>query len=135
MRLSSPIQVARIVTLLVLALLLLCGGGLVVQQTGLNAGTPRSHDTGVGADLAPPNGSHLPALLESPDAEEASQGVYEHLTALMPGLFLVSLGLLLGAGLAGSAGERHLLELLRLPSVLPLTPAKASLSELEVFRL
>jgi hypothetical protein len=77
----------------------------------------------------------LPVFADISEAEEVSPVGFEHLGALVLGLFLVSLGLLLGAGLAGRIGERRLLELMRLPAVLRLLPSRPSLSALEVFRL
>lgn len=138
MRRRPPNRAVRIVTLLTLAaaLLLLCVGGIALQQTGASAESQGSHGSpGVVAGHAALDGPHLPASVESPDSEETLPVGSEHLNTLVLGLFLVSLGLLLGARLAGQAAERRLLELLRLPSVLPLVPARAPLSALEVFRL
>lgn len=137
MRRRLPNRAARTATLLTLvaALLLLCVGGTALQQTEAGAGERGGGDSVVAAGHAAIGGSHLPDLIEALDAKETFPVGYEHLNALSLGLFLISLGLLIGAGLVGRDGERRLLELLRLPSVIPLAPARAPLSALEVFRL
>lgn len=122
MKRPIPNRTAWIAALLALALLLLFAGGLALQQSG-------------GADPAAPDGSHLPASVETLDSDRVSPANFEHLNVLALGMFLVSLGLLLGSGLAGCGAQRRLLELLRLPSITPLPPARPLLSALEVFRL
>lgn len=120
----NPERTARIAALLALAvaLLLLCAGALTLQNSG-------------GVDRAAPGGSHYLASVEALDSYGTDPAGSEYLNALALGSFLVSLGLLLGAGLVGRGSERRLLELLRLPPVIPLTPARSPLSVLEVFRL
>lgn len=124
MKSPTPERTYRIAALLTLAaaMLLLCAGSLALQHSG-------------GVDRAAPDGSHYLASVESLDSGGAATPESEQLNALLPGSFLVSLGLLLGAGLAGSGSERRLLETLRLPPVIPLAPARPPLSSLEVFRL
>lgn len=138
MKRRLPNHTARLARLLTLALavLLLCAGGLALDQAG--AGASVSQDSGVVTHHAGSDGSdglHLPSVVETPDSEETYPAGSEHLNTLVLGLFLVSLGLLLGAGLFGRASERRLLELLRLPSITPLSPARLPVSALEVFRL
>jgi hypothetical protein len=77
----------------------------------------------------------LLSVVETPDSEELYPAGSDYLNTLFQGFFLVSLGLLLGAGLVGRALERRLLELRRLKSSTPLARARPSLSRLEVFRL
>lgn len=119
---------AALLTLLVA--LALCAGGLALQSSHATSATG---DAGHGSEML--SGSHLQAPAESPEPSETVPADYEHLSALAFGLFLVSLGLLLGAGFVGRAAERRLLERLRLPAVLPFTPSRRPLSALEVFRL
>ena len=120
----NPERAARIAALLALAvaLFLLCAGELALQNSG-------------GVDRDAPGGSHYLASVEALDSYETEPAGAEYLNALALGSFLVSLGMLLGAGLIGSGSERRLLEFLRLPPVIPLTPARSPLSVLEVFRL
>lgn len=124
MKLATPSRAARIVVLfaLAVALLLLCAGSLALQNSG-------------GVDRAAPGGSHYLASVEALDESEQTSSSFEYLNALVTSLFLVSLGMLLGAGLVGRGSERRLLEILRLPPVIPLAPARSPLSVLEVFRL
>ena len=122
MKLATPSRTARIAVLIAFALALLCAGELALQHAG-------------GVDRAAPGGSHYLASVEALDESEQESSTFEYLNALATSLFLVSLGMLLGAGLVGRGSERRLLELLRLPSFTPLTPARSPLSALEVFRL
>lgn len=113
-----------------LAILLLCAGLLALhqlQQGEQGASGTTSHQVS--------EGSHLLSVVETPDSEELYPAGSDYLNTLFQGLFLVSLGLLLGAGLVGRASERRLLELRRLPSSIPLARARPPLSRLEVFRL
>ena len=133
---SERLYSHRLLTTLLFAVaLLLCLGGLAVQDADADAGDREGGTTGVVDSHAALDGAHLPVPMETPDSEEKFPVGYEHLNALALGLFLVSLGLLLGAGLAGRAFERRLLELSRLPSSTPVAPARAPLSALEVFRI
>lgn len=126
---------------LTVALLLLCAGGLALQQSGATQAGERVHDApGDPGGVASTNHAALDgaALLASGEALDSNEPLplnSEHLNTLALGLFLVSLGLLLGSGLVGRGSKQRLLELLRLPSVLPLAPATSPLSLLEVFRL
>lgn len=134
MRVLLYSRLARVFALLAFALLLMCVGGSM-QQAGSDLVAYSGHDAGADKNPVALGGSHSPALLESPDAEEALQEDSGNINMLIPAFFLVSLGLLLGAGLLGSGREQRLLDLLRLPSVSSPTPAKTSLARLEVFRL
>lgn len=134
---NSPVRTSTLLTLAaaLLALLLLSlassGGGSAQKAEAWGSG-----NTGIAAaGHAQSGGTHIPAFAEVPDAEAASPVGFEYLNALALGMFLVSLGLLLGAGFAGRAANRRLLELMRLPAVLPLLPHRPPLSALEVFRL
>lgn len=113
-----------------LAILLLCAGLLALHQ-------PQRGDQGVlgATSHQVSGGSHLLSVVETPDSEELYPAVSDYLNTLFQGLFLVSLGLLLGAGLVGRVSERRLLELRRLPSSTPLARVRPPLSRLEVFRL
>jgi hypothetical protein len=113
-----------------LAILLLCAGLLALHQL-------QQGEQGVSgaASYQVLDGSHLLSVVETPDSEELYPAGSDYLNTLFQGLFLVSLGLLLGAGLAGSVSERRLLELRRLPSSTPLARYRPPLSKLEVFRL
>ncbi len=122
MKLATPSRTARIAALIAFALVLLCAGGIALQHSG-------------GVDRAAPGGSHYLASVETLDESEQAYSAFEYLNALVTSLFLVSLGLLLGAVLVGRGSELRLLELLRLPSFTPLAPARSPLSALEVFRL
>lgn len=125
MRILAPgRRTPGIAILLTLAavLALLCAGSLSLQDSG-------------GVDRAAPDGSHYLASVEALDSGEAAHSDSEYLTTLLLSSFLVSLGLLLGAGLVGRFRERSLLEALRLAPVIPLAPARPPLSALEVFRL
>lgn len=118
-----------VATVLLLGLLLYAGG-LAAQHSG--AGERAGEDAGVVVGSGYPGGLHLPALVEAPDSGEASPVGSERINALALGLFLVSLGVLLGAGLAG---REHRLEALRLAPVRPWLPARVPLSALQVLRL
>ncbi|WP_152670596.1 hypothetical protein [Rubrobacter aplysinae] len=135
---STSNRPARSTMLLVLvvAILLLLLGGASLQQAGEWGGdgsgpVAAGHTVGHEAVV----GQHLPAFAEASDMEGAAPVDSEHLTTLALGLFLVSLCMLLGAGLAARVGERRLLESRRLPALLPLLPSRPPLSALEVFRL
>lgn len=123
---------------LLVALLLLCAGGLALQQTGGAQSGERGHDAPgcvASADHAALDGAPLLASGEALDSDETTPLNFEHFNTLALCLFLVSLGLLLGSGLVGRSAEQRLLELLRLPSILPLAPATSPLSLLEIFRV
>lgn len=132
MKRSLPGYRTRAVSLVTLglAILLLCAGLLALHQLqqgeqGVSGATPHQIS----------DGSHLLSVVETPDSEELYPAGSDYLNTLFQGFFLVSLGLLLGAGLVGRALERRLLELRRLKSSTPLARARPSLSRLEVFRL
>lgn len=124
---------------LAVALLLLGAGGLALQQhSGGARAEAQGHDAPwsiTGVDHAAPDSVSLLASGEALDSDETLPVSFEHLNALALGLFLVSLGLLLGAGLVGRGAEQRLLTLLRLPSVVPRNCLRTPLSVLEVFRL
>jgi hypothetical protein len=120
-----------VATVLLLGLLLYAGG-LAAQHSG--AGERAGEGAGVVVGSGYPGGLHLPALVEAPDSGEASPVGSERINALALGLFLVSLGVLLGAGLAGRELQ-HRLEALRLAPVRPWLPARVPLSALQVLRL
>lgn len=131
---NRPARSTLLLTLAV-ALFLLILGGSSLQHAGTWTGK-ESVVSAIGHAAANGQvGQQLPVFADISEAEEVSPVGFEHLGALLLGLFLVSLGLLLGAGLAGRIGERRLLELMRLPAVLRLLPSRPSLSALEVFRL
>lgn len=125
MRRWSPNRATRMsALLLIVAVALLLAGGSVSQQPD-----------GAAAGHSQQSGSHIAVSVESLDSEESAPVDSERLNVLALGLFLVSLGLLLGSGLVGRGSRQRLLELLRLPSVIPVVPARAPLSAMEVFRL
>lgn len=125
MKQRPPHRAARTAIILSLAavLLSLCAGGLALQQPG---GAPAGDH---------PGGPYISASMEALDSDETFPVDFDRLNVLALGLFLVSLGLLLGSGLVGRGAEQRLLELLRLPSVIPLLPVRSPLSALEVFRI